>query len=260
MAPNVGAGLSRCLLFQGMEFITSIYSGFTPSLQSVGRVITSFQWTALLGGTKYKVSFNDGTTWFVYVFPSGGGSYSLSQGINSLAGNRKFNGYIHIAKIPIGDATSEATYDANNGAYVTGMALFGSTVGSTGTYGYIFANAGVSTSSVLHFAFPHHQASFDATTQNAATGIYFQSTTMEKMRVYNVSQWTMVETLPTDILFLPGGLQANAFSATAISTLSMATTANIGQDVSSESILNSQYFASNALANMLKFVLLLTIS
>lgn len=78
--------------------------------------------------------------------------------------------------------------------------------------------------------------------------------------MYNVSQWTMVETLPTDILFLPGGLQANAFSATAISTLSMATTANIGQDVSSESILNSQYFASNALANMLKFVLLLTIS
>lgn len=126
-----------------MGFNTSIYSGFTPSLQNVGRVITSFQWTAWLGGTKYKVSFNDGTTWFVYVFPSGGGSYSLSQGVTGLVGNRKFNGYIHIAKIPIGDAASEATYDANNGAYVTGMALFRTTVGSIGTYGYTFAVAGV---------------------------------------------------------------------------------------------------------------------
>lgn len=73
----------------------------------------------------------------------------------------------------------------------------------------------VTNSQLLHFALPHHQASFNATTQNAATSLYLQSATMGRMRAYLASQWTMIETLPVDILFLPGGTEVTTFSATA---------------------------------------------
>ena len=95
----------------------------------------------LASGTKYKVGLNDGTTWLIYGFPSSG-SFSLSQSGANLVSSSQFTGIIQIAKIPIGDTTSEALYDANSGTYVTGMQLFGSTSGSTGTYGYTFTAAG----------------------------------------------------------------------------------------------------------------------
>jgi Glycosyl hydrolase family 81 N-terminal domain len=136
-------------LVQGMAFVTGIYSDLNPSLQTVGHAILSFEkFNVSKSVTKYKVGFNDGTTWLVYVFPSGGASYSLSQRGNNLVGNGQFTGYIQIAKIPIGDTTSEATYDNSSGTYSTGMNLFGSTSGLIGTYGYTF-NAGGITNSVL---------------------------------------------------------------------------------------------------------------
>ena len=231
-----------------MAFITGIYSGLTPSLQTVGHAILSFQKTILSGAnTKYKVSLNDGTTWLIYVFPSGGSTFSLSQSGSALVGSGQLNGYIQIAKVPIGDTSSEAVYDASSGTYVTAMTLFGSTSGSTGTYGYNFTTGGVS-KPVLHFALPHHQASFNATTQNAATGIYLQSTTMGKMRAYRGNQWTMTETLPTDILFLPSGTDVSNLSGNVISAIRAAAQADIGINVSGETNLNSQYFAGKAMA------------
>src|SRR5271170_7447992 len=197
MSPQSGSGSIKMPLVEGMAFITGIYNGLTPLLQTVGRAILSFQSFTLASGTKYKLGLNDSTTWLVYGFPSSG-SFSLSQNGATLVSSRPFTGVIQIAKIPIGDTTSEALYDANSGTYVTGMQLFGSTSGSTETYGYTYTAAGKS-KSVLHFAFPHHQASFDTTTQSGATGLYLQSTTMGKMRACTGSQWTMTETLPTNL-------------------------------------------------------------
>lgn len=258
MSPSAGAGSITMPLIEGMAFITGIYSGLTPLFQTVGHAVLSFQASNLTSSTtKYKVGLNDGTTWLIYVFSSSGSSYSLSQNGSNIVGNGQLHGYVQIAKIPIEDTgTSEASYDAHAGTYVTSMTLFGSTEGSTGTYGYNFGIAGKSSSSgsVLHFALPHHQASFNATTQSTATGIYLQSTTMGKMRAYTALQWTMTETLPTNILFLPSA--SNTFSASTITALNNAVNSDISFDVSGATTQNdSQYYAGKAMAKYAEIAL-----
>lgn len=248
LAPSSGSGSIKMPLVNGMAFVTGVYSGLTPYLQTVGRAIISYQKYTSSSSTKYKVGFNDGTTWLIYAFPSNGNTFAFSQSGNSLVGNGKFSGYIQIAKIPTGDTTAEATYDTYSGVYVTKMSLFGSTSGSTGTYGFKFNTAGRSSSSVLHFALPHHMASFDSTTQSKATNIYLQSTTMGSMRAYTATTWTMIESLPSNILFLPGGTSVNTFSTKALNAMRAAAQADVAIDVSSQTNLNSQYFAGKALA------------
>ena len=246
MSPQSGSGSIKMPLIEGMAFITGIYNGLTPLLQTVGRAILSFQSFTLSAGSKYKVSLNDGTTWLIYGFPSSG-TFSLSQSGANLVSGSPFSGVVQVAKIPIGNTTSEALYDANAGTYVTGMQLFGSTSGSTGTYGYTFTTAGKS-NSVLHFALPHHQASFDANTQTGATGLYLQSTTMGKMRAYTGSTWTMTESMATDVLFLSGGTGSTPISSTALSAIQTATESDIGYNVAEAATAGSQYYAGKWMA------------
>lgn len=255
MLPANEVGYLKFPLAQGMAFITGLYTGLTPSLTTVGHAILSFQSFGLSGANKkYKVSLNDGTTWLIYVFPWSDSTFSLSQIGSSLVGSGLLNGYIQIAKLPTGDTTSEVVYDSSAGTFVTSMQLFGSTSGSTGTYGYIFTTAGLP-NPVLHFALPHHQDSFDDATKNIATGIYLQSTTMGKMRAYRSNKWTMTETLPTSISFLPAGIQVPGFSADTISAIQTAAQADIGTNVSAETNLNSQYFAGKAMAKFAEICL-----
>jgi endo-1,3(4)-beta-glucanase len=248
LVPGSGSGTLQLPLVNGMAYVTGIYSDLTPYLTTSGKAILSYQNYIAPSSTKYKVGFNDGTTWLIYAFPSTGNTFSLSQNGNSLVGNGKFSGYIQIAKIPTGNTAAEALYDAYSGTYVTGMALFGSTSSWTGTYGFKFTTAGKTSSSLLHFALPHHMASFDSTTQNTATAIYLQSTTMGLMQAYTATTWTMTETLPLDITFLPGGAEVSSFSAKALSAIASAVEADVQQDISSLSNLDSQYFAGKALA------------
>jgi endo-1,3(4)-beta-glucanase len=58
----------------------------------------------------------------------------------------------------------------------------------------------------------------------------------------------MTESLPNDIQFLPGGTSINSFSSKAISAIRAAASADVQIDVSSQTNLNSQYFAGKALA------------
>lgn len=247
LTPSSGSGSLNLPLVNGMAFITGLYSGLTPFLSTSGKAILSFQTYASSSSNKYKLSLNDGTTWLVYTFSSSG-SFSLSQSGNNLVGSGKFYGYIQIAKIPTGDTTSEALYDTYSGIYVTGMTLFGSTSGTTGTYGYQLSTGGRSASSALHFALPHHQASFSSATQSSATSLYLQSTTMGLMRAYTSLQWTMTETLPNDITFLPGGSSVTSYSSTALQAMLAAAEADIAQDVASQTNVNSQYYAGKAMA------------
>jgi len=228
---------------EGMAWITGIYSGLTPLLPSIHAII-SFQSSTVSGGSKYKVGLNDGTTWLIYVFPING-SYSLAQSGNSVVGNSPFNGYIQVAKIPIGSSTAEPIYDANAGTYVTSMTLFGATSGSTGTYGFQFGTAGISSSSVLHFALPHHQASFLSDTQGTATGIYIQSTTMGVMQAYTATQWTMTETLPSNINWLSG----TGFTQSQLSAIAAAAANDINYAVGTMTATSgSQYYSGKFFA------------
>jgi endo-1,3(4)-beta-glucanase len=248
MSPGSGTGSLIMPLAQGMAFTTGIYSSLTPLLQTVGHAILSFQKVDIGKGTKYKVGLNDGTTWLVYIFPSSGKGPVLVQDGATLLGDGQLTGYIQIAKIPTDNASCEATYDAQAGTYVTSVHLCGSTFGAEGTYGYKFTVGGIPSNSVLHFAFPHHRDSFDADTQKTATDIYLQSTTMGRMRAYAALTWVMLEQLPYDVVFLSGGTEASALSADAIAKIRNAAEADIGIDISSDTQLDSQYFAGKALA------------
>jgi endo-1,3(4)-beta-glucanase len=166
LAPSGGGGSIVLPLVNGMAFVTGIYVNLKPYLTTVGRAILSFSTSNTAWSTKNKVSFNDGTTWLIYAFPSSGNSFLFTQSGNSLVGNGKFTGCIQISKIPIGDTVAEATYDSYSGVYVKQMKLFGSTCGHTGTYGFNFTTGGRHSSSVLHFALPHHIASFDSATNS----------------------------------------------------------------------------------------------
>jgi endo-1,3(4)-beta-glucanase len=240
-----GSGSIKFPFVEGMAFTTAIYSGVTPLLTSAHAIIL-FQSSTISGGSKYKVGLNDGTTWLIYVFASSG-SYSLTQNGNNIVGNGQFNGYLQVAKIPTGNTTAETTYDAQAGTYVTTMTLYGATSGSTGTYGFQFGTAGKSSSSVLHFALPHHQASFDTTTQGTATGIYLQSTTMGVMRAYTATQWTMTETLPSNIAFLSGNNVT--YTESQLSAIVAAAANDINYDVGTiTATCSSQYFAGKYFA------------
>ena len=247
LSPSSGSGTLKLPLVNGMAYITGIYSGLTPYLTTFGKAIISYQKYTASASTKYKIGFNDGTTWLVYAFSSSGNTFSLSQSGNSLIGNGKFSGYIQIAKIPIGNTSAEAVYDSYSGTYTTGITLFGSTSSWTGTYGFKFATAGRASGSLLHFALPHHTSSFDSTTQSTATALYLQCTTMGLMQAYTATKWTMTETLPLDITFLPGGSQVS-FSTKAVTAIRSAVQSEVQQDISTLSNLNSQYFAGKALA------------
>jgi len=233
-----GGGSIKFPFVEGMAWITGIYSGLTPLLPSVHAII-SFQSSTMSGGSKYKISLNDGTTWLIYVFPNSG-SYSLTQNGNSVVGSGHFNGYIQVAKIPIGSSTAESIYDAQAGTYVTTMSLFGATSGSTGTYGFQFGTAGKSSSAVLHFALPHHQASFVSDTQRTATGIYLRSTTMGVMQAYTATQWTMTETLPSNINWLTG----TGYTQSQLSAIAKAAADDINYNVGTQTATcGSQYWA-----------------
>jgi endo-1,3(4)-beta-glucanase len=71
---------------------------------------------------------------------------------------------------------------------------------------------------------------------------------MGKMRAYTTSTWTMTESLPNDITFLPGGVSVSTFSAKALNAIRTAANADVAIDVASQSNINSQYFAGKALA------------
>ena len=65
MSPGSGRGGSVIVpLAEGMAFITGIYSGLTPLVQTVGHGILSFQKMDIGPGPKYKVRLNDGTTFY----------------------------------------------------------------------------------------------------------------------------------------------------------------------------------------------------
>ena len=71
---------------------------------------------------------------------------------------------------------------------------------------------------------------------------------MGQMQAYAASQWTMIETLPTNILFLSGGTSTTPISASALSAIQTAAQADIGYQVSSATTAGSQYFAGKWMA------------
>ena len=235
-------------LVQGMGFVTGIYNGGTPILQT-GVLFTSIMMAATQpkpGVTKYTILLGDGTTWLLYAYSPAGMALELTVVNNELVqATSNFNGFIQIAKST--DQTSEALYDSRCGAYPITAALSGSVDGTTGSYTIAFGKAGLNDTTLAMFALPHHVESFSSATAATLTSVQLNTTTKGVATAIVADSWTLVENLPTTMGFGPWsptilGAQ-DSFSADTIATIHSIATSEVSQNMGQQTDLNSMYFS-----------------
>jgi endo-1,3(4)-beta-glucanase len=234
-------------LVQGSAFITAIFNGATPLIQTgvFFRTVTKSTSEPKPCVTKYKLHLEDGVTWLVYAYHTRGDPLDLQVTNNGLAQARgPFYGTIQVAKDP---GNGEEAYDQACGAYPTGVELRGAVDGTRGTYSFAFQKAGMAGTTLAMFALPHHQASFDDGTRAKMANLRLQTTTKGVAIAVIADSWTMVEPkLPTDIGFLPWSPTAGSIHA--ISNTTKAFIHNIAlqevsQNMHEQTNLNSMYFS-----------------
>lgn len=232
---------------QGMAFVTAIYSGATPVIQTgvFFRSMVRAGKAPKRGVTKYKFTLEDGRTWLLYAYSSQGDSLDLQVLNNNLARAKgPFRGIVQVAKDP-GDA--EAIYDDSAGAYTTTTKLSGAVLGSSGSYTFTFVKEGMANVKGLMWALPHHVESFDGTTRTGVTKVRLETPTKSIATLVRADSWTMVEPqMPVKIGFAPwspdrGSVQS--LSAATKATLQSIAASEVSQDMQSQTNVNSTYFA-----------------
>ncbi|KAL2260499.1 hypothetical protein VTK26DRAFT_5461 [Humicola hyalothermophila] len=251
-------------LVQGSAFITAVFDGATPLIQTgvFYRTVTRTTQEVKPGITKYKLQLEDGTTWLLYAHhATGGDPLDLQVLDNGLAQARApFRGVIQVAKDP---GNGEALYDAACGAYATGVQLSGSVddddAPQRGSYTFSFQKAGLSDTTLAMFALPHHQESFDETTRGKATDVRLQTTTKGVAVAVVADAWTMVEPdLPANMGFLPWSPQAGSVGAISNETKAFihnVARQEVSQNMQEQTDQNSMYFSGKALAKFAGIVL-----
>lgn len=236
-------------LTQGAGFVTAIYHGATPVIQSgiFFLNVTKVNTQPRPGVTKYRVALNDGKTWFLYATSTDGSTLDLQVVNNGLMqAISPFTGTIQVAKDPNG--AGEALYDAACGSYATGATVSGTAVGMQGTYTFTFDKAGLSGAPLLMFALPHHVQSFDDNTSSSLKSVLqLQTTTKGIANAVVADTWTMIETrLPVSMTFLPWsvteGSKKTLSSAAQAKVLAVAQS-ELSQDISAQTNLNSMYYS-----------------
>lgn len=236
-------------LTQGAGFVTAIYHGVTPVIQTgvFFSNVTKVNTQPRPGVTKYKLALNDGKIWFLYANSADGSSLDLQVVNNGLMrASSAFTGTIQVAKDPSG--AGEALYDAACGSYATGATVSGTAVGMVGTYIFTFRQAGLTGAPLLMFALPHHVQSFDASTAAAMRStLQLQTTTKGIATAVVANSWTMMESrMPISMTFLPWtptqGSRGTLSAATRAQILAVAQS-ELSQDISAQTNLNSMYYS-----------------
>ncbi|KAL1881705.1 endo-1,3-beta glucanase, partial [Paecilomyces lecythidis] len=242
-------------IFQGMGYVTGIYTNLQPLIQSsvfFRNVVTAGSPRA--GIFKYRATLEDNTSWLIYVTPSNGTDPNLHLDSNTnLRGPAGFSGIIQVAKNPAGDA-GEKFYDNSSGVYPVSVNVTGSVTNNTGTYGLSWKKGGkdVAGTPLLMFALPHHVSSFDNSTQSRKIALQLRTTTKGNATAVIGENWTMVEPdLPTDMGFAPWspskGNVATLSAAAKQALLNVAPT-ELQQNMSAQTDLNSMYYSGKALS------------
>jgi endo-1,3(4)-beta-glucanase len=250
LLPSPGAAPAITFpLVQGMGFVTGIYNGATPILQSgvFFRSVTQDTTIQKPGVTKYTALLEDGKTWLMYAYSASGQPLEFTVVNNGLVqATSNFNGIIQIAKNP-GGAEDEALYDDYCAVYPTTVALSGSATGAVSSYNFAFAKAGMTDTTLLMFALPHHVESFSPATASALTQLQMQTTTKGNATAVIADSWTLTESLPTTMGFAPWsptlGSGAVPLSAAAIAVISSIATSEVSQNMSEQTNLNSMYYS-----------------
>ncbi|KAL2351932.1 endo-1,3-beta-glucanase [Cryomyces antarcticus] len=258
-AKRQSAGKITFPLVQGMGFITAIYSGLQPVLQS-GVFFQSVVSTGTVqtGVYKYRITLQDGKNWLLYVAPSNGVDPKMTLVDNMhLQGPSGFNGYIQVAKNPSG-TDGEAVYDRSAGVYATSAEVSGFTSGTTGTYTHSWTKAGLTNLPLVMFALPHHMQSLSLSTLGSSTNVKLQTTTKGLGTAIVADLWTLVESnLPLDMAFAPWRPttgSVNSLSATAVQLIHNVAQSEVSEDMNKQTALDSMYFSGKALAKYAQIV------
>lgn len=234
-------------LVQGAGFITAIFNGAQPLIQSgvFFRSIRRASTDPKPGVTKYKIGLEDGSTWLLYAYNTKGDRLNLQVTNNSvIRSTGPFYGTIQVTKDP---GNGETIYDQASGAYATGVALSGTASGTTGTYTFKFQKGGMTGSTLVMFALPHHQTSFDDLTKAAMTDVRLQTTTKGVAALVLADSWTMIESsLPTEMGFSPWSPTSGAKDTISQGTknfIHKVASSEVSQDMDQQTNLDSMYFS-----------------
>lgn len=240
-------------LVQGMGFVTGIYAGGTPLLQSgVFFSIVHYVGPVRYGDNtyKYRIELVDGTNWLLYVTPKGIAGTPPFELLNSgnIQGPSSFFGLIQVCKNNA-NMTGEWAYDASAGSYARSGSVSASVSGNIGTYTLSWDKGGVQTNKLLMFALPHHLESMDASISTAVTDLELSTTTKGIAKALLADSITMTEQLATGLDFAPyhptyGSIQT--ISAIAKSKIQAVAAEELSQNMERQTNLDSMYFSGKA--------------
>ncbi|XXG95881.1 endo-1,3-beta glucanase [Hypoxylon texense] len=245
-------------LVQGMGFVTAVYKGGTPVIETgiFFKTVTKSIRGPKQGMAKYTLYLEDGKVWHVYAYSARGDTFDLTVVNNRMAQAAKpFDGIVQIAKDSGNGA--ETTIDAASGAYPVGVTLSGSADAAKGTYTFTFQKAGFTNVKLLMYALPHHVESFDDATNRSISVAKLRTTTKGMAMGVVADSWTMVEpNMPITMGFAPWEKvngERKTLKDMHISTILPVAKNESSQNVDEQSNQSSMYFSGKALA---KFALI----
>lgn len=245
-------------LVQGMAFVTGVYNGATPIIQSgvFFRTVTRSTTNPKPAVTKYTIVLEDGKSWLLYAWSPSGADLQLTVvGNGLLQSTSNWDGIIQIAKNSGGGA--EALYDKACGVYATDVTLSGSVNGAVGTYTMSFAKSGLNSTTLTMFALPHHMQSFSQSTLALATSVRMQTTTKGMATAIVADSWTLVENnMPVGMSFAPWSPDTGSkstLSGAAIAVMQSIAASEISQNMSAQTNMNSFYFSGKVRPSSVEF-------
>ncbi|GAO13329.1 hypothetical protein UVI_02013420 [Ustilaginoidea virens] len=241
-------------LVQGMAYMTALYDGSVPLIQSgvYFKTVSRFTHHFKEHVTKYNFHLEDGTVWRLYAWRTKGPELDLKVLNNGLAESQhSFHGLIQVCKDP-GTKGAEDLFDDGAGVYPASIDISGTAVRNEGSYTFKFQKEGHQHGDLYMFALPHHTSSFDWETKKRVRDVKLQSPTKGMSTLVKGTSWTMVEPhMPVDMGFSPWHPKRGSvheLSGEAKSTIRAAAAKELTQNMLAQTNLDSMYFSGKALA------------
>ncbi|RLV95485.1 Endo-13 [Spathaspora sp. JA1] len=247
---------------QGMGFITSIYYGnLVPRINSnVGfKTLAAEQSSKLTNANllRYRATLFNGVQYLIYAkLPSGKKTTDFSLKVtntNTITGSKAISGLI-VQYAIAATAAHNTYYDEAAGMYVTECKVKAHGYGGTSAeYVLAYSKKGSSISNMpMVFALPHIVESVDSTTKQYNTGISLTSTNKGDMKGFRTDTLVMVETLNTNIQFLPWvqemGTKAPSWTSAQLKLISQVANSELSVDINKlVNSQNSNYFSGKVL-------------
>ena len=234
-------------IFQGLGFVTGIYNGCKPLLQSAV-LFRAFSLSQTRDGiSKYKITLEDNSEWFMYVSVSAGTAIPVFQMQNNftIIGPPQFSGIIQVAK-KSGSSDCESILDKAAGTYPVSGSVKAEVREREGQYKLCWQKAGNTERPLMMFALPHHVQSFSAGTRKAITSVRLRTTTKGIATAVLADEWEMSERLLVDMGFSPWSAETGSITTLPYGVakkVQAVAAAELDQDMNSQTNLDSMYFS-----------------